>query len=198
MLCEGLVHRMRDTKGFRVLGSCSRGYSAWDLIKEKEPDIALLDLNLPGLTAIDIAERIVKKNFATKVIIFANPHHSDHNIRRALTAEVAGYIIKTTEPADLLVAIRRIADGEILIGTETTAQLADELQHNKAVKGKLSSREVNILMLLASGSTAAQIATDQALTTYTVRGYLNDIYRKLDVPNAPAAVAQAIRKGLIR
>lgn len=200
MFCEGLVRAFRETKGFSVSGSATRGYDAWEIIKDKTPDVALLDLTLPGLTAVDIAERVTKKSLDVKVIVFANPEPSDHNVRRALAANVTGYILKTIEWRELLAVIRRVAGGDIVIGAQATAQLVQEIQYSstKPVKDRLTPQERKVLSLLARGETAIQIADDLTISKYTVREHLQQIYEKLEVQNAPEAVAEGMRKGLIK
>ena len=111
----------------------------------------------------------------------------------------AGYLAKDTDRAEICEAIRAVAQGRVVLSGEAQAAMAAELQHRRAAeREQLSPREREILDLLAVGASAPDIAGRLYLSTATVKTHLHNLYRKLDVSDRAAAVAEGMRRGLIR
>ena len=126
-------------------------------------------------------------------------HVGAGEVHECVSLGAAGYLAKDTDRAEICDAIRAVAQGRIVLSGEAQAAMAAELQHRRAAeREQLSARESEILDLLAGGASAPDIAAQLYLSTATVKTHLHNLYRKLDVSDRAAAVAEGMRRGLIR
>ncbi len=170
-----------------VLASAADGESAWRELQRLSPDVLVTDIEMPGLTGLELAQRIHRQGLATRVVIvttFARPGF----LRRALDAGVAGYLLKDA-PADRLVeAVRQVHRGGRAIDPELAMEAWSE-------SDPLNDRERQVLRLAGEGRSAAEIATELHLSAGTVRNYLSEAIGKLGVGNRIEAARLARQKG---
>ncbi|MCR8645111.1 response regulator transcription factor [Paenibacillus sp. N1-5-1-14] len=170
-----------------VIGQADNGEEALKLIHELKPDVCLMDIEMPLLTGLDIAEQLQMAKSSCKVIIlttFARPGYFE----RAVKAEVHGYLLKDGSSDDLAQSIRNVMAGKREMAPELIFGAFKE-------KNPLSERECEILRLASSGKTSNEIAASLFLSHGTVRNYLSEIMGKLEVKSRIEAIKLAEDKG---
>ncbi|MCM3041395.1 response regulator transcription factor [Paenibacillus motobuensis] len=189
-LLRGALASLLDLEDdIEVVGQASDGAEALELIFKLQPDICLMDIEMPQLSGLDVAEEIQARALPCRVIIlttFARPGYFE----RAIKANIHGYLLKD-EPSDRLAeAIRRVMAGH----REVSPELIFGSLHNE---NPLTAREIDILKLAAQGGSAADIAKSMHLSYGTVRNYISEIINKLEAKNRMEAVRIAEEKGWI-
>jgi two-component system nitrate/nitrite response regulator NarL len=194
---EGLSAAIRAAPDLDLALVCEEGGGALDGIREQRPDVAVLDLRLPVLTAREVLAQLVEEGLSTRVLILS-AHLEGEAIVDCLELGATGYMAKDATRADILDAIRTVASGQAVISTEAQTHMADEIRRRaQNAQGALSAREREILGLLAQGASAPDIARQLYLSPATVKTHLHNVYEKLGVSERAAAVAEGMRRGLI-
>lgn len=181
------------TKGrFDVLSDVSNGADALVEIRSREPDVAVLDISMPGPNGIEIAETLRNENSKTSVLILTM-HNEPALVRRALSAGARGVILKDDAVEDLVYAIGTVArDGTYM--SPSLAADAVGVRHEQ----DLSARETEALQMVVDGLTSKEIAAKMAVGTKTVDTYRARAAQKLGARNGAELVREAIRQGLVR
>ncbi|TXH25380.1 MAG: response regulator transcription factor [Elusimicrobia bacterium] len=170
-----------------VAGTATDGEAAWREVQRLKPDVLVTDIEMPGLTGLELAQRIQRHELATKVVIvttFARPGF----LRRALDAGVAGYLLKDAPAENLAEALRKVHRG----GRSIDPQLALDAWSEA---DPLNDRERQVLRLAGEGRSAGEIASQLSLSQGTVRNYLSEAIGKLGVGNRIEAFRLARQKG---
>lgn len=170
-----------------VVGAAADGESAWRELQRLKPDVLVTDIEMPGLTGLELAQRILRQELATKVVIvttFARPGF----LRRALDAGVVGYLLKDAPAENLAEALRMVHRG----GRSIDPQLAVDAWSEA---DPLNERERQVLRMAGDGMGAGDIATQLNLSHGTVRNYLSEAIGKLGVSNRIEAYRLARQKG---
>jgi two-component system, NarL family, response regulator DesR len=170
-----------------VLGAAADGESAWRELQRLKPDVLVTDIEMPGLTGLELAQRIQRHELRTRVVIvttFARPGF----LRRALDAGVAGYLLKDAPAEDLAEALRKVHRG----GRSIDPQLAVDAWSEA---DPLNERERQVLRLAGEGMSAGDIAVKLNLSHGSVRNYLSEAIGKLGVSNRIEAYRMARQKG---
>ncbi|MDE1894524.1 MAG: response regulator transcription factor [Xanthomonadaceae bacterium] len=170
-----------------VLGSAADGEAAWRELQRLKPDVLVTDIEMPGLTGLELAQRIQRQELPIKVIIvttFARPGF----LRRALDAGVGGYLLKDAPAENLAEALRKVHRGGRAIDPQLALEAWSEAD-------PLNDRERQVLRLAGEGQSAADIATRLNLSHGTVRNYLSEAIGKLGVGNRIEAYRLARQKG---
>lgn len=170
-----------------VLASCADGASAWSEALRLTPDVIVADIEMPGLTGLELALRVRERGLASRVVIVTTFARAGY-LRRALDAGVAGYLLKDAPAGQLADAVRRVHAG----GRVVDPQLAVEAWGEA---GPLNERERQVLRLAGEGLSSADIATQLCLSQGTVRNYLSEAIGKLDAANRIEAYRLARQKG---
>ena len=190
MLLSALASLIRLEEDIEVAAQVTDGRKALDAIRTLKPDICLLDIEMPGLSGLDVAEAVRREQLGCRVIIVTTFSRSGY-LQRAIELKVDGYLLKD-EPIDFLVeAIRKVHRGERVISPDLTALLFAKEEN------PLSDREREVLRLSADGRTTDEIAAALYLTRGTVRNYLSSAIQKLEVQTRQQAVKKAAEKGWI-
>jgi DNA-binding NarL/FixJ family response regulator len=192
------IRRSLEAEGFVVCGEASDASSALALAEDQRPDVCLLDVHMPG-NGIHAAEQIAAR-LPDTVVVMLTVSRNDADLFGALRAGAAGYLLKDTDPARLAHAIRGVLLGEAAVPRELVARLIDEFRTGGRRKRlpltgrrgvELTSREWQVLDLMAGGATTAAMAERMNVSPVTVRRHVSAILRKLDVPDRAAAVELA-------
>ncbi len=170
-----------------VLGSCSDGSSAWSEAQRLCPDVIVTDIEMPGLTGLELAARVREFHLPSKVIIVTTFARAGY-LRRALDAGVAGYLLKDAPADQLADAVRRVHGGGRVIDPQLAAAAWTEAD-------PLNERERQVLRLAGEGLSAAEIALRLSLSQGTVRNYLSEAIGKLGAGNRIEAYRLARQKG---
>jgi DNA-binding NarL/FixJ family response regulator len=195
---EGLAALCSAQPAFRVIGQCSEGVVALRLIESKRPDIAVLDLNLPDLFALEIVKRVREAKIPTKIVVLSM-RRDRKTVVEALRCGVNAFVLKTAPATQLLEAFEQILDGAIYVSPQL--ELAkifsggDKASPDDPLQG-LSSREYQVFTLLVDGIRAKEIAARLELSPKTVDTYRASLMRKLDIHDVAGLVKFAIQKDL--
>lgn len=190
LLRGALISLLSLEDDIEVVAEAENGFSALEEIRRHKPDISLLDIELPGLSGLEVAKTLKQERFSTKIIIlttFGRPGF----IRKAMDLKVEGYLLKD-EPIDVVVeSIRKVAAGERAVSTDLAAALF-MMENNP-----LTEREAEVLKLSRAGLTTKEIAKTLHLTEGTVRNYLSLAIQKLGVETRQQATEEAYERGWI-
>ncbi len=189
------------TAGFRVAGEVADGAEAARLIALRRPDVALLDVQMPGADGLEAA-RSVLSGTATKVIMLTT-FDLDEYVHQALSAGASGFLLKNAAPEEVLQAVRTVHAGHAMLAPEITARLLEQFspppQRRHAFAGHvLSPRELQVIRLVAQGLSNQQVADELLLSLETVRTYLRRMFAKLGVNDRTHLAVLAYEAGLLR
>jgi two-component system nitrate/nitrite response regulator NarL len=194
---EGLARAIERADDLELVGACRNGAEALRRINADDPDVAVLDLRMPRLTAAEILEDLAERGGCCSVIVLSAFMAGD-DVHECVSLGAAGYIAKDADRSEVCEAIRRVAHGRTVLSSEAQASMATELQRRRSRPNRLlSPRETEVLGMLAAGGSASDIAGELFLTTATVKTHLHRLYEKLGVSDRAAAVAEGMRRGLI-
>jgi two-component system nitrate/nitrite response regulator NarL len=181
-----------------VVGLASDGREALAMILELRPDIAIVDLHMPQLGGLDLLDQLVQEESATRVVILTGNLESEQ-VYRAVELGAASVLSKLVEPDTLVSTLLEVAAGKTVLGSEVQSLLAGEVRSRRRDdRPVLTDREREVLTQIADGSSVAEIAATIHLSPSTVKSHLESLYRKLEVSDRAAAVATAMRRGLLR
>lgn len=185
MLLGALGSLLNLEDDMEVVGKASNGEQAISLVKQLQPDICIMDIEMPSKTGLEAAEEL--KIFECKVIILTTFARSGY-FQRALKAGVKGYLLKDSPSEELASSIRSIMSGKRIYAPELMDDVYSE-------ENPLTEREIEVLNLVADGKNTKEIADELSLKTGTVRNYISMILDKLEVKNRIEAIKQSKEKG---
>lgn len=195
---EGLQTLLSEEPEFEVVGLAGDSEAALSLAKKLNPDVILMDLVLPGLDGIETTKRIVAANPSAKVLVLTS-YSDDMRVRDAIQAGAIGYLLKDVLKSDLLNAIRSAAAGKPALHPDAQQYLMRHISGTDTPPhSRLTSREFNILQLLAEGKSNKEVALALNLTEGTVKGYVSTIFDKLGVADRTQAALYAVEHGLVK
>jgi DNA-binding NarL/FixJ family response regulator len=192
---EGLKRMLGRCDDLEVVGGAASGPEALEKIPRSAPDVVLLDLSLPGMQGLDVLAALNAAGNRAGVIVLT-VHDDEDLVLGAARLGARGYVLKHASRDELAGAIRRVAAGEHYFSSEVIGALihGDARQDEEAV---LTTRELEIMRLLAAGLANKEIGESLHLSPDTVKTHLGNIYRKLSVEGRAHAVAVALRRGLL-
>lgn len=189
---QGLLATQPD---LLVVGEASNGPDAVTLVRTHRPDVCLVDLRMPGLDGVATTREVRRVSPGTQVLILTT-YDTDADVLRAIEAGATGYLLKETPRDELFRAIRATARGESVLSPSVASRLVG---HARGADDRhLSPRELEVLMLVARGTSNKLIARDLGISEATVKTHLLHIFSKLGVDDRTAAVTTAIDRGLLR
>ena len=194
---RGVVQAIEQRSDLTLVSEHAEGEAALEAIRELRPDVALLDVRMPKLTGIEVLEAAGQEELPTRVVLLSGYPDPDA-IYRAVAAGAAGFLVKSESGSEICERLVAVSRGETVLSPEVQRQLAGQLR-SKAHPGApvLSPREREILELIADGELAPDIARRLGLSPATVRTHLQHLYEKLGVSDRAAAVAAAMRRGML-
>jgi len=173
-----------------VVGLAENGQQALELIRDKQPDICVMDIEMPEMSGLEVAEAIQREGLPIRVVIVTTFARSGY-FQRAMKAGVQGYLLKDAPVDDLADALRKIQAGGKAVAPELAMSMwVDE--------NPLTEREQAVLRLTASGMTAQEVAAKLFLSHGTIRNYMSEILHKLNAKNRIDAIAIAEEKGWLK
>ena len=194
---RGLIGLVREQADFLVVGEAGNGLDAVQLALQTQPDVILMDVHMPAGNGVG-AVKAIKKESNTRILMLTISQ-KDEDLMAALAAGADGYMLKSSEPPQLIEAIRQVAAGQGVLSPEITARVmrAAALSQERPSTGGLSPREREVLRELARGATTAEIATALTISKNTAKTHIRRILNKLEASNRAEAVARASALGLI-
>ena len=193
---EGLVKSLRTQPGLELVGEADNGRQALASILELKPDVALLDLRLPDLDGIGVLKGIGGSKAETRTVLLS-AHADGDLILDAFEAGAAGYLSKEALGEDVCSAIEAAMEGRKVVSPGLEHRLAEEISRRSEEQANLSFRETEILELMAEGLSNAAIAERLSISESTVKSYTRRAFQKLDVSSRAAAIAEAMRRGIL-
>ncbi|MGC1730879.1 MAG: response regulator transcription factor [Steroidobacteraceae bacterium] len=187
MVRGALAALLKLESDIEVLGCCADGASAWSEAQRLRPDVIVADIEMPGLTGLELAARVRERAFPSRVVIVTTFARAGY-LRRALDAGVCGYLLKDAPAGQLADAVRRVHAGGRVIDPQLAVEAWTE-------GDPLNERERQVLRLAGQGLSAADIATQLSLAQGTVRNYLSEAIGKLNAANRIEAYRLARQKG---
>jgi len=180
---------------FEIVGSTGSGEEAIQLIAETKPDIALLDIAMPGVTGYQILARIREQGSQTKVIMLSM-HADQEHVNSAMSLGADGYVIKTSAPEELLLAIRKVLLGGIWLPPSISQQMLNLYLDQVRKSHELTARQSTVLKMTVDGMRTKEIAFALDISVKTVETYRTQMMHKLGLQDIPSLVRYAIRNGL--
>lgn len=194
---EGVVRALSASGQIDIVGEAADGRDALAQIQEHQPDVALVDYKLPELDGVAIANAVVRDELATRVLL-VSAFTDSGVVYQALETGAAGFVSKEARREQIVDAVLAIARGENVVPPDIAAGLVSEIRLRKQDdRPALTQREQEILKLIASGKSLPEIAKELYLGVTTVKTHVQHLYEKLGVSDRAAAVASAMRRGLI-
>jgi DNA-binding NarL/FixJ family response regulator len=190
---------------FKVISEATEGSEAVDKALKQNPDVVVMDINMPGMDGIAAAKQIRESCPNTGVVV-VTAYDDDRRIFEAIQAGVSGYILKDDDPRTMIEAIDNAAQGRAYLPPPIVKRVLDGVAGALSTKGEsadktvtpLSSREVMVLRLMAEGKRNREIAKDLSISERTVGNHITNIYNKLSIYDRAQAVVYAIKKGIVR
>ncbi len=183
-----------------VVGEASDGREALDLIEKHSPDVVLMDIAMPGMDGLEATRRI-KDNWPQVKVLVLTMHRSDEYFFEMLKAGASGYILKGAETSDLIQAVRVVGRGEVFLYPTMAQKLVKDylnfIQWGEGSGSALSSREKEILHLLAEGCSTKEIAEKLVISPSTVHSHQSNLMTKLGLNNRRELIQYARQRGLI-
>ncbi len=190
----GIVALLESADDLSVVGEASTGLQAVELALQHEPDIVLMDLQMPELGGAEATARILEQRPGIRVIVLTT-YESDAAILQAIEAGASGYLLKAAPAGEILAGIRSVAAGDVALAPSIAAMLVNRV---KAPAGPtLSARETEVLALVAQGKSNPAIAQALFVSEATVKTHLLHVFEKLNVSDRTRAVTKAMELGLL-
>jgi len=190
---NGIRNMLDKAVGIEVIGEASDGEEALRLAIELEPDVMLLDMELPGLPGNEVAEKLLDTGSTTRILALS-AYDDKHYIQELLSNGASGYLVKDEIPDTIIEAIRGVARGEDgWVSRKVAARMSTWMKEEDETP--LTSREVQVLRGVVSGKTNQEIAQDLNISEKTVEKHLDGIFSKLEVTSRTEAAVHAVREG---
>jgi len=193
----GIRSLLEHIEGVEVVGEAGDGHEALRLAAALEPDVVLLDIALPGLNGLEVAERLTHGGH--RGVVLVSMHATEEHVRQALSIGVAGYVMKDSSTTDLEAALRTVARGQVYLSPAVSKRVVEVMSQGpgeSALPG-LTPRQREILQLIAEGGSTKEIAYRLGLSAKTVETHRAEIMRRLEIHDVAGLVRYAIRRGLV-
>ena len=198
MVLTGLAEMLVASGNFTLLASCHDGAAALHAVNSLKPDVAILDIRMPGMSGLDVLREIRSQDLPTRVLLLT-ADIDDEQTLEAIRQGVNGVILKSMAARLLVEGVRKVAAGGYWVETESLRRAVDKLLRREITRaeGLLTPAEDRVLRLVAEGRTNGEIGKTLNISEGTVKSHLHNIYSKLEVKNRHELVDHAREKGLI-
>ena len=195
-LRESLAYLLQSQPGYEVSGDYNNCNDAANITRVYQPDIVLMDIDMPGDSGITGVATVKETRPQTSVIMYTVFEDND-KVFQCLCAGANGYLLKKTPPAKLFDAIQEVLEGGAPMSPSVAKKVLESFQHGKNNAYHLSAGELEVLQLLGKGYSAKMIATELFIYFDTARSHLKNIYTKLHVNCGKQAIAKALKEHII-
>ncbi len=194
---EGVVRALALSGQVNVVGEADDGTQALELIKEHRPDVALLDFRMPGMDGAQVAAAVRSNELPTRVLLLS-AHDESAIVYQALQQGAAGFLLKDSTRTEIVKAVLDCAHGNDVVAPSLAGGLAAQIrQRAEPTSPVLSAREREVLNRISRGQSIPAIAAELFVAPSTVKTHVQRLYEKLGVSDRAAAVAEAMRQGLL-
>ncbi|HBN95357.1 MAG TPA: DNA-binding response regulator [Firmicutes bacterium] len=206
LLRQGLSRLLELEGGINVVGQASNGIEALRLMDQLEPDVLLLDINMPGMNGIEVAKTVREKHPHTEVLVLTI-HDNQSYVNEMIRVGAKGYLLKDAEPREVVHAIKKVATGETVYSTQLMERVMERYHHMEMQYGRLQSaaaiqdleltnRELEILQYICEGLSNKEIANALFISEKTVKNHITSLLRKLEVEDRTQAAVFAVSHGI--
>ncbi len=195
---EGIVRAIKDRPDLELVGEAGDGRKALEEVRRLGPEVAVLDIRMPGLDGTQVLAAMRREGLETEVL-FLSAFMEPELAYKTVAAGAKGYLSKESSRQEVCEAIVTIARGGTALAAQAQAGLAEQIQERERSGGppQLTAREQEVLGLVSQGYSAPDIGKQIHLSTTTVKSHLHSLYEKLGVSDRAAAVAEAMRRGML-
>lgn len=200
LIREGLRQLLEFDGSIKIVGEASNGEECLNKLEEFNPEVLLLDINMPEKNGIDVLKQMKADQSQIRVLILT-VHNELEYLISAVDIGVDGYILKDSESSELKKAIRVVRDGESYIQPKLIPAMNNQLINRDADKDKIASltnRELEVLVQVANGMFNKEIATSLNISERTVKNHISNIFKKIDVSDRTQAAVFAIKNNIIK
>ncbi|MFC4618538.1 response regulator [Camelliibacillus cellulosilyticus] len=211
---EGVRRILEMENGFEVVGEGDDGVDVENVVVKTNPDVVLMDINMPGLNGVEATRRLINNHPEIKVVMLSI-HDDENYVTHALKSGAAGYLLKEMDADSLIEAVRVVADGGAYIHPKVTHNLVNEYRRlatsgNKRVPSGfrdveyrkplhiLTRRECDVLQLMTDGKSNRAIGDALFISEKTVKNHVSNVLQKMNVDDRTQAVVEAIKNGWVR
>ena len=199
---KGIFFLLNEQPDMKVVGEASTGYEAISAVESSQPDIVVMDINMPELNGLEATRQIRKSHPSVKVLVLTM-YTNEEYVLQLLQAGASGYVVKESIPAELINAIRAIHAGNSFLSPSISRNVIDGYLRNATEENltdtfdRLTDREREIMQLLVEGISTKEIANKLSISAKTVGVHRVNLMDKLEVQSMPDLVKYALRKGII-
>jgi response regulator containing a cheY-like receiver domain and an HTH DNA-binding domain len=191
---------LSNAEDIEVIGEAAGGTEAISMVENSNPDVLLLDLQMPDLDGVEVTRRLREKGFTTRIVV-VTAHVDDQYVTPALLAGASGYIVKDSEPQKIVQSVRDVTRGELVIDPQVIRYLIDAASRSNPAKNMgvsaVTEREKQVLQELCAGSSNSEMASHLFLSESTIKYYLSNLMRKFDSRDRVQLIVSAFRAGLV-
>jgi DNA-binding NarL/FixJ family response regulator len=196
----GIRSLVQSLPGVQVVAEAGDGREALSLIEMHQPDVALLDIAMPGLNGLEVAAQVADSFPYVRVLILSM-HATEEYVLRALRAGAAGYLLKDADTAELELAIKAVTSGETYLSPAVSKHVTEYVRRvgegERSTLERLTPRQREVLQLVAEGNTTQEIARLMNLSVKTVETHRTQLMERLDIHDIAGLVRYAVREGLV-
>ncbi|MEQ5127693.1 two-component system response regulator NarL [Providencia zhijiangensis] len=197
MLRNGVKQLISLEPSLQVIGEAGDGKTGIQIAEEQDPDLILLDLNMPGMNGFETLDELRKRELSGRIILFTVSNYSDDLIS-ALKRGADGYLLKDMEPEELIIALKEAASGKMVVSPTLTSVLAESLRENQSQNesdaAALTPRESDILELIAQGLSNKMIARNLDIAESTVKVHVKHLLKKLNLKSRVEAAVWVLQQ----
>ena len=189
---SGIAEFVRREESFELVAEAEDGLEAWEKIKELRPDVALLDIRMPGYDGVTVAQKVKNDGMHTSIVMLTS-YDAQQYVIASLRAGARGFVLKTVSPKELTTAINTVAKGGLYLDPEVASVMGEQ----DFIPEQLSVREREVLLLAAKGLSSKEVAKQLFISERTVQTHLASIYDKLGSRNKTEALLLALKYGVV-
>ena len=189
---SGIAEFVRREESFKLVAEAEDGLKAWEMIQELKPDVALLDIRMPGMDGVTVAQKVKNEGMNTAIVMLTS-YDAQQYVIASLRAGARGFVLKTVSPKELTTAINTVAKGGLYLDPEVASVMGEQ----DFIPEQLSVREREVLLLAAKGLSSKEVARRLFISERTVQTHLASIYDKLGSRNKTEALLLALKYGVV-
>lgn len=197
---EGLIRLLESREDYTVVGEASDGEEAVAVVMDKQPDVVLMDLNMPKLSGIEATRQLDRAGCRSKILVLSMQEGQGH-VEEVLRAGASGFVVKNSASTDVYNAIDAVRSGASYLSPAITQQVVDAIARPEATGSSavsiLTEREREVLKLITDGLSSKEIASDLGVSLKTIDSHRSNLMKKLDIHKVSGLVRFAIRSGLV-